>query len=428
MKTLFFLNPTFPFLLIVFLGIAFFSCQPEKSPYLYVIEEDGKYGYIDSVGAIVIKPQYIFGSNFREGLALVVVDTLIRNISPNLSNNKNTIDSVLAKFHGISFGNIPVITFKYGYIDANNKFVIEPILEYSETYTPEMEKTISEKKFSMEKFNFYEGLAVFKDKETNKYGFINKKGETIIPPNFRDASIFSEGLAAVNIEEGYEKWGYIDMEGNTVIEEKYSIANRFSEGLATVLITGVEDFDITATNWDSLSIGMSSNWLVINKNGNMHSGPFNGFLNRLFIYSEGFSVVEKHFLGEVFGYRFIDKEGNFTTDFDLMDVTRFDEGYAGVQISENSWVFIDTSFNIVSEKFEEVYPFSDGLAAVKEEGKWGYIDTTFNFVIPAKYDSCGLFLYQLAPFVLKSMSLVIEGYLNQEGEIVYQKEMFDYSK
>lgn len=411
-------------LLIVFFGITINSCQQEKSTYLYVIEQDGKYGYIDSVGTIVIKPQYIFGSNFREELALVVVDTVIMHPSPDYSNSKNASDSLLAKF----LSERSFITFKYGYINSSNRFIIEPSLEYSELFTPDLEKAISNKEFTMQNFNFYEGLAVFKDKKTNKFGYINKKGEIVIPPKFLKASIFSEGLAAVNFGEASEKWGYIDKEGNSVIEGKYSIANRFSEGLATVLITGVEDFDISSTNWDSLRIGMSSNWLVINRKGNMHSGPFNGFLNRLLIYSEGFSVVEKHFFGEVFGYRFIDKEGNFTTDFDLMDVTRFEEGYAGVQISEDSWVFVDTSFNVVSEKFEEVYPFSDGLAAVKEDGKWGYIDTNFNLVIPAKYDSCGLFLYQLAPFSLKSMSLIIEGYINREGKIVYQKEKFDYSK
>ena len=67
---------------------------------LYRIEKNNKVGYIDSTGKEVIKPQYMAGSAFFDGLALVKVDT----IAPD----------------SFSDGNY----YKYGYIDKNNNFII----------------------------------------------------------------------------------------------------------------------------------------------------------------------------------------------------------------------------------------------------------------------------------------------------------------
>lgn len=82
-----------------------------------------------------------------------------------------------------------------------------------------------------------------------KYGFINVHGQFVIPPSFTAAHAFSEGLAAVyvggasyldefdgssyiNHEKG--KWGYIDRTGAMVIPPQFSSAKPFSEGLALV--------------------------------------------------------------------------------------------------------------------------------------------------------------------------------------------------
>lgn len=70
-------------------------------------------------------------------------------------------------------------------------------------------------------------------------GYINSLGELVIPVDiaadygwFLDARDFSEGLVAVLKKD---KWGYMDKEGNTVILFTYETALDFSSGLATVL-------------------------------------------------------------------------------------------------------------------------------------------------------------------------------------------------
>ena len=81
---------------------------------------------------------------------------------------------------------------------------------------------------------------------------------------------------------------------------------------------------------------------------------------------------------------------------------------------------------IKSKPFECVNPFVDYLAPVKDGGKWGYIDTTFQTVIPNRFDTCGFFRGALATFKIKSQSLVIDGYINKKGVIVWQNETYKF--
>ncbi len=101
--------------------------------------------------------------------------------------------------------------------------------------------------------DFYDGLCmVYKKKdlkanpmEMPKVGFINENADLVIPCKYicPDAQVgggcsnFTEGLAAVALEDedGYQIRGYIDTKGNTVIPFQYLRAYPFYEGLAGVL-------------------------------------------------------------------------------------------------------------------------------------------------------------------------------------------------
>ena len=90
--------------------------------------------------------------------------------------------------------------------------------------------------------SFSEGLAMVMDYKERKSGYINAKGEEVIPFSFYSADAFSEGLAAVGVdlpkEEGRQsaetRYGYIDKKGGWVIEPKYRDAFAFRDGLAKV--------------------------------------------------------------------------------------------------------------------------------------------------------------------------------------------------
>jgi hypothetical protein len=76
---------------------------------------------------------------------------------------------------------------------------------------------------------FFDGLArVMKD---GKHGYINRKNETVIPFTFDFADDFKNGIARVK-KDG--KFGWIDLTGKEAIALKYSNAFNFGDGLAPV--------------------------------------------------------------------------------------------------------------------------------------------------------------------------------------------------
>lgn len=74
----------------------------------------------------------------------------------------------------------------------------------------------------------------------------------------------------------------------------------------------------------------------------------------------------------------------------------FSEGLAAVKL-DGKWGFIDKMGNeVVPLEYEQVDSFSEGLAAVKQNGKWGYIDKAGKEVVPCKYDNARSFSEGLA--------------------------------
>ena len=99
---------------------------------------------------------------------------------------------------------------------------------------------------------------------------------------------------------------------------------------------------------------------------------------------------------------------------------------------------------IVKPKYQEVNGFSDGFAAVKQNGKWGYIDEEGNMAIKPQFDFAGSFSegvavvgyydmensspdydeYSVDLSLLHTDGTVIDLYSEFDGE-VYRKSFFD---
>ena len=94
---------------------------------------------------------------------------------------------------------------------------------------------------------FHEGLMAVEEDE--RWGYINRNEQWVIPPQYLDAESFSEGLAAVEREDG--NWCYINPQGKEVIQLGeleitrswiYTPAHEFSQGLAAVLDPHTDSF------------------------------------------------------------------------------------------------------------------------------------------------------------------------------------------
>ena len=91
-------------------------------------------------------------------------------------------------------------------------------------------------KYVFVKDHWAEGLMAVKLKDCNdkcQYGFIDRNAKLVIPCMFDSVATFSEGLCAVKLSD---KYGFIDKKGNIVIEPKYSYAFPFKNKSAAVFL------------------------------------------------------------------------------------------------------------------------------------------------------------------------------------------------
>lgn len=72
-------------------------------------------------------------------------------------------------------------------------------------------------------------------KKGNLWGYLGNKGDVVINPQYVVAQEFSDGVAAVRVEERY---GYINAKGEFIIKAQYDIANSFFDGIAKVYVNG----------------------------------------------------------------------------------------------------------------------------------------------------------------------------------------------
>lgn len=142
--------------------------------------KNGKYGYRDYSGKIIISPRFDKAYDFSDGYAVAGAEDADGNV-------------------------------KYGYIDKTGNYVLEP--RYRGAYS------------------FSGGLAPVQNDEGTLWGYIDISGRLVLPYSYTDCRIFKEGLAAVKMNT---KWGYINSQGEFVITPLYDQADSFLAGLALV--------------------------------------------------------------------------------------------------------------------------------------------------------------------------------------------------
>jgi hypothetical protein len=78
---------------------------------------------------------------------------------------------------------------------------------------------------------------------------------------------------------------------------------------------------------------------------------------------------------------------------DTSTYTEEEQAYlADYESPDAKWGFVDTEGNLVIEaEYDDVGPFTEGLAAVNKDGRWGFIDRTGNVVIQPVYKSVWAF-------------------------------------
>lgn len=216
-------------LLVLITSIAYGEETSAKPPRaLFPVEVDGKYGYIDKTGQMVIDPKFDGASNFSEGMARILVGDYEDGAFGYIDTTGELV--IEAKFKGAGIFSEGVAIARddkgLGVIDKQGKYILRL-------------KSVDEDALIE---GFSEGLAAvalkWKESYGFYYGFIDHQGKVIIPAKYHNARNFSEGLAAVRVYGSGGKrfglFGFIDKSDHLVIPPIYKRAKSFHQGLAAV--------------------------------------------------------------------------------------------------------------------------------------------------------------------------------------------------
>ncbi|MBR0572921.1 MULTISPECIES: WG repeat-containing protein [Pasteurellaceae] len=193
------------------------------------IAKDGKWGFINSKGEVVIPLQYDKAYSFSEN-GLARVQTGYNKWALINTKGESVVSLECDKIYSSSADNLARVrnTFRqWGAINSKGDIVIP--FEYSYLAPFSVVGLAEAKKggslgFINTKGEFFYGLVPYSDKNTlsvvhneqGKYGFVNNKGEVVVPLEYDKVYPFSEdGLASV---EKNGKWDMVDKKGMSIIQ------------------------------------------------------------------------------------------------------------------------------------------------------------------------------------------------------------------
>jgi hypothetical protein len=351
-----------------FLIFLFFSSSDLNSQQLLLdIKVDGKEGYIDTAGRIVIAPQFTYGLSFdRNGLAIVKLDK------------------------------------KYQVIDTSGKLMKDLIFEnYIGSYN-------------------WNGGSRIVVKKNGKYGVLDAGYNEIVPFIYDEVSGFQGGIA---LATRGKTSGYLNWDGQFTALNDYQRINNMGYGFLAV--QKFEEQDImwiynTKTQKEELGPYDDSNMdndfnfgklvvyeytnagrhFIINTKGEIIISPKKNY----FIYSPTFTdsvytIILHEGNSDVEKWGIMDNKGNIVLKptKEYYGIHHFDSYKHGVfteyrvksKMGTVTYGIMDAAGNIIIEaSYEDLLIYDEEKIHVKINGKWGIMNWQEAIIVPAIYNNC----------------------------------------
>lgn len=359
-------------LLLIFCALAFVAVGQQRAVSnrssstgggLYPVVKDGKWGYIDETGRIVIALQFDSAAGFCDERALVTVGGKPR------------------------------------YIDTAGRFINTPPFELSN--------------------NFNEGLAPINlgqeripniglIKNPGRWGYINKSGALVIPMKFQLADEFHEGLAAAHLGQTS---GFIDHTGRFVFNAPFDVSWGFSEGVVLI-----------KSNLKMIYLNRAGKRLPMPPlDDNYYGHSFHEGLAAVqikdkwgFMDKTGRLVIPAEFI-EVGDFSEGLAAAEVPIDQDKEPPCRIDE--TATYTVAKKFGYIDrTGTMIIAPQWEYASPFVDGLASVSSCYHASFIDKKGRVSIETRFNDALPFTGPLAEVLIGSM----HGYIDKTGKVIWE--------
>ncbi|MDR2350100.1 MAG: WG repeat-containing protein [Deltaproteobacteria bacterium] len=359
----------------------------------------------------------------------------------------------------------------YGYVDANDKWVIEPRFMAANPFlangsawvqlgkgkygsidkTGKIQLALTPDVYEFESVSPAGAVvarAVVKPEEYYPfYGLVSEKG-WIVKPEHHDIKAFSEkGLFQAT--EGRGKSSFLlNEKGATVMKFNGNIVKRFNDVIVgTLTKDGHSHYGI---------VDMKGKWIVkpelniifsdersdyatfVDSNGKCGVIDGNGkiIVKPLFsnIQLEPFAHADLTAASDSNGkYGFIDKSGEWVIKPQFHGAENFSKnGLAGIDFSDGEYGFINTKGEIViAPKFIDGYDFDDnGYARVQaSDGKWGVIKENGEWAVQPRHDDIihdSQIVDGTALFFVEDNGRV--GLINAKGDWIVKPSWFDFGR
>lgn len=275
---------------------------------------------------------------------------------------------------------------------------------------------------------FKNGFCIVYDDDL-KCGIINRKGQEVVPSQFDEATLPSEGL--MRVRNG-NLWGFYDTTGRKVIDFQYRTVSDFSEGLAvanddsdsTIVKYGFINKDNKFVIPATFEFAMTFNeGLAVVKNYDRY-----GMIDR-----NGKEVMPCKYIGvsgmidgRCFAFdaetelaAMFDNKLHQLTDFKYNEITYYSEGFFIARIGDN-YTYLDQKGHERFGTYEELSGFFEGYSMVKKNGHYGIINKKGKIILPIEYDNSG---WRAMEYIFSENIAMVEknekyGFVNKQGKIV----------
>ena len=316
-----------------------FEDAHEFSEGLCAVRIKGRYGFINTDGTVCITPSYDYATEFSEGLALVFLDGKPLFINQSGERPFATNYASMCYFRqGRSL--VKTYSGKMGLIDPRGKLIIDTVYKYIGPFEDGLAIVYG--------LNHYPYGSDDK-KETYEVSVINETGKMLTPyGKFTEIEHYSENYFKVTWPVKGKKdesdEGFIDRQGQLV----YTLPWR------------------------------ESSWIQ----GGVHNGILRATLYKGRKNSKSYSTNDSY-------------EGYFTIDGEEVYVRKstdagedFSENFAFVRKDEGNYSFINRRGEVIGKNYDAIIGggFKNGMALVETDEGWGVIDTTGNFILAPRFE------------------------------------------
>lgn len=311
----------------------------------------GLYGYTDSSGEFVIKPEFDQAMPFTNGVARVkaryhwrLINTkgkfINKYLYEDISEFRNGV-AIVRKEESLASDRIV-----YGLVNTKGVEVIESVYDY---FTPASDLSL-----------FIVGTkeSVSGKKETRvRFGVMDASGKTVVPISFQAIREYNFKLFAVKDIKG--SWQIYTNEGLPVFAGNYTDIQEFDGELATIKQNG--------------------KWGVIHRNGEVVVKPL---YKRIIKKGASSYELESFTQWKVVSRK---KENLFTSEYDKLKP--LNGGIFSYQYSGKYGLLNDKGEKICEPLYDDIFPFVKDLAVIKSEEAYGIINKRSELILPAKYQA-----------------------------------------